>query len=195
MKIRKAVITAAGRTSALCRCKRWWTATAKPNPPSPSSSRKCCSAGIEEICVVICPGDQGAFAAAAGPHGKRVQFVEQPAPLGYGHAVDCAREFTGANPFCCWSAIIFMSAGTTILRPATGGNCGRRSLRRFRRAGHARKQAALLRRGGRAAAGGPARLYQVDRVLEKPTPTVAEQRSSCPACAPAIIFVSSACTC
>src|SRR5204863_1561311 len=57
------------------------------------------SAGIEEICVVVCPGDQAAYAAAAGGQSGRLYFVEQTSALGYGHAVFCAREFVGANSF------------------------------------------------------------------------------------------------
>ena len=57
------------------------------------------SAGIEEICVVVSPGDQAAYAAAAGGAGKRLQFVEQSKPQGYGHAVSRAHEFAGSQPF------------------------------------------------------------------------------------------------
>src|SRR5947208_16556154 len=57
------------------------------------------SAGIQEICVVVCPGDQKAYEAAAGGQGGRLRFVEQTTPRGYGHAVFCAREFVSAQPF------------------------------------------------------------------------------------------------
>ena len=82
---------------------------APPNPRrsrrrSHNSSRDHCrakklSAGIEEVCVVVSPGDQTAYRAAAGAHASRLQFVEQPAPLGYGHAVLCAASFSGEDPF------------------------------------------------------------------------------------------------
>ena len=49
--------------------------------------------------MVIRPGDEAAYRAAAGPHGRLLQFVEQSHPLGYGHAARCARAFTGTSPF------------------------------------------------------------------------------------------------
>jgi UTP--glucose-1-phosphate uridylyltransferase len=57
------------------------------------------SASIEEICVVVAPGDEAAYAAAAGPHRGRLRFVVQDRPAGYGHAVHCAREFARGEPF------------------------------------------------------------------------------------------------
>ena len=57
------------------------------------------AAGIEEVAVVIRPGDQAPYAAAAAGHAGRLHFVEQPATRGYGHAVACARKFTGGDPF------------------------------------------------------------------------------------------------
>ena len=36
---------------------------------------------------------------AAGKHLGRVRFVPQPRPLGYGHAVYCAREAVNGEPF------------------------------------------------------------------------------------------------
>ena len=48
-------------------------------------------------------------------------------------------------------------------------------MRRLRRAAHAGKHAEILRRGGRPPVAGRDGLYQIERVLEKPTPTQAEQ--------------------
>jgi UTP--glucose-1-phosphate uridylyltransferase len=81
------------------------------------------ASGIEEICVICAPGDapryQEAFASLRDNLLKsykdvqwareeadkieqltsRMQFVEQQEPLGYGHAVHCARSFVGQEPF------------------------------------------------------------------------------------------------
>ncbi|MBZ0171466.1 MAG: hypothetical protein K8E66_03725, partial [Phycisphaerales bacterium] len=80
-------------------------------------------AGVEEICLVTQPGDerlytdyfQGmteeTFAAFAGKDwaiaaaeqladfGRRLHFVSQDSPDGYGHAVYQARDFVGDEPF------------------------------------------------------------------------------------------------
>ena len=47
-------------------------------------------AGIEQIAIVILPGDEAAFRAAAGQHAPRLTFIEQAQPLRYAHAVGCA---------------------------------------------------------------------------------------------------------
>ena len=57
------------------------------------------SAHIEQACVVIAPGDETLYAQAAGDLAPMVRFVEQQEPRGYGHAIYCARQFTGAEPF------------------------------------------------------------------------------------------------
>src|SRR5205807_3852798 len=57
------------------------------------------SSGVEEVCVVISPGDQKAYAAAAGDLAPAIAFVEQPRPGGYGHALHCAHSFVGNEPF------------------------------------------------------------------------------------------------
>ena len=57
------------------------------------------AAGIDSICLVVYPGDERAYAQVAGPHAGRLQFVPQEEPLGHGHAVYCARDFVGRDPF------------------------------------------------------------------------------------------------
>ena len=56
-------------------------------------------AGVEEICLVVRPGDEKAYIEVAGDHASRLHFVHQSKPLGYGHAVYCARPFIGDEPF------------------------------------------------------------------------------------------------
>ena len=53
------------------------------------------AAGVEEIAVVVCPGDETTYAQGAGPHASSVRFIPQLEPRGYGHAIHCARSFTG----------------------------------------------------------------------------------------------------
>lgn len=79
--------------------------------------------GIDEICVVCAPGDGERYISAftslrdnlvksykgvdwAREEAEkidhllsRVQFIEQPEPLGYGHAVYCAKDFIDNEPF------------------------------------------------------------------------------------------------
>ena len=99
MEIKKAIITAAGtaqRTLPL-------QTVADRDGTQKTALRiiidEIVEAGVEEICVVVCPGDQSAYAIAAGAQAKRLEFVEQRAPLGYGHAVWCAKQFTADQSF------------------------------------------------------------------------------------------------
>ena len=57
-------------------------------------------AGIEEFCVIVCPGDETAYAEACGALRSRVRFIAQPTARGYGHAILCAEgeaHFTGID--------------------------------------------------------------------------------------------------
>lgn len=79
--------------------------------------------GIEEVCIVCAPGDADQYVAtlqdlrenllqAYAGHAwareqaerldallRRLRFAVQDEPLGYGHAVYCARDFVGGDPF------------------------------------------------------------------------------------------------
>jgi UTP--glucose-1-phosphate uridylyltransferase len=135
------------------------------------------SAGIEEICVVICPGDEAAYAAAAGSHASRLRFVEQRAPQGYGHAVACAREFAGAQPFLLLVGDhLYVHGGPKrcaqqLVEIAAAENCAVSAVQ----ATHESKLPYYGAVGGHLAAGRKG-LFEISQVLEKPTPTEAEQK-------------------
>jgi UTP--glucose-1-phosphate uridylyltransferase len=133
-------------------------------------------AGAEEICIIIAPGDEAAYRTAAGPHASRLHFVTQPEPTGYGRAVLLARDFIAGRPFLhLVSDHHYISRGDVrsakqVADLARAEGCAvsavqatRESLLRFYGAV-----------GGRRVAGRPD-LYEIERVLEKPTPSEAEQ--------------------
>ena len=99
MNLRKAVITAAGRQQRTLPLQTLVDRDGQTKSALTILIEEVLQAGIDEIGVVICPGDEKSFAAAAGEHARRLQFIEQPVPLGYGHAVQCAHGFTGNEPF------------------------------------------------------------------------------------------------
>ena len=99
MDIRKAVITAAGPSQRTLPLQTLVDRDGKTKTALAIIVEEALDSGAEEICVVVYPGDADAYRAAAGSHGKRLRFVEQDKALGYGHAVWCAREFTGSEPF------------------------------------------------------------------------------------------------
>lgn len=133
-------------------------------------------ANVDEICVVVCPGDATAYAQAAGAHAGRLRFVEQPKPLGYGHAVYCARDFVGDAPF-------LHLVGDHLYLSKTGRGCAARLVAIASEENCAVSAVQASREsllpyfgtvGGRRVAGRND-LYEVERVVEKPTPTRAEQ--------------------
>jgi UTP--glucose-1-phosphate uridylyltransferase len=177
MKIRKAVITAAGRNQRNLPLQTLVDRDGQSKPALAILLEEVLHAGIEEIGLVINPPDQGAFAAAAGPHANRVQFIEQRTALGYGHAVACARQFAGNEAF-------LLLVGDHLYVSKNKNSCARQLLDIASAeacavsAVQATHESKLPYYGVVGARRLPGRtgLYQVDRVSEKPTPTVAEQK-------------------
>ena len=99
MKIQKAVITAAGRNQRTLPLQTLIDRDGVEKPVLHIIVDEVLAAGVEEICVVVCPGDEPAYAKAAGDHAGRIRFLPQNEPLGYAHAVYSARGFTGQSPF------------------------------------------------------------------------------------------------
>ena len=177
MDIKKAVITAAGVNQRTLPLQTLVDRDGSQKTALAIIVEEILQAGIEEICIVVCPGDQKAYRAAAGSHASRVQFVEQSEPLGYGHAVWCAHEFTADEAF-------LLLVGDHLYVSSEARNCAGQLVDVARaeacsvsavQATHESKLPYYGTVGGRLAPGGK-RLYQVERVIEKPTPTEAEQK-------------------
>jgi UTP--glucose-1-phosphate uridylyltransferase len=134
-------------------------------------------AGIEDICLVICPGDESGYKNAAGEHAERLRFVLQAAPLGYGHAVWCARDFIGQAPFLHMIGDhVYISQDTAgcaqqLIEIASAQSCSVSGVQSTRE-GLLPYFGAV---GGQRVPGAKD-LYLIERVLEKPTPTEAEQK-------------------
>ncbi len=135
------------------------------------------AAGIEEICVVVSPGDQAAYASAAGSYASRLRFVEQTTPAGYGHAVFSARQFAADKPFLLLVGDHLYVSGDTkrcaqqLVEVAATEHCAVSAVQ----ATHESKLPYYGALGGRLVPGRQG-LYEVAEVVEKPTPTEAEQR-------------------
>ncbi|MST94799.1 MAG: UTP--glucose-1-phosphate uridylyltransferase [Pedosphaera sp.] len=177
MEIKKAIITAAGKTQRTLPLQSLVDRDGAQKTALAIIIEEVLEAGVEEICLVIHPGDAAAFKAAAGRHAKRLQFVEQTAPLGYGHAVHCAREFTGDKPFLLLVGDHLYVSGTKkccaqqLVEAATAEKCAVSAVQ----ATHESKLPYFGTVGGRLVPGAR-RLYEVEDILEKPTPTEAEQK-------------------
>ena len=134
-------------------------------------------AGMDRIVVVVAPGDIPAFTLAAGSLSSRLSFVEQMAPLGYGHAVLSARQALANEPFLLLVGDhLYVSGGAQrcaqqLAQVAQTQNCSVSAVQ----ATHESKLPLYGTVGGRLLTGKPG-LYEVTEVIEKPTPTEAEQR-------------------
>jgi UTP--glucose-1-phosphate uridylyltransferase len=177
VNLRKAVITAAGRQQRTLPLQTLVDRDGQSKSALTIIIEEVLQAGIEEIAVVISPGDQAAFVAAAGTHAQRLQFIEQPAPLGYGHAVHCAHGFTASEPFLLLVGDhLYVAKGPKpcakqLVDIASAESCMVSAVQ----ATHESKLPYYGAVGARRIQGHAA-LYQVDQVIEKPTPTVAEQK-------------------
>jgi UTP--glucose-1-phosphate uridylyltransferase len=177
MRIRKALITAANPRQRTLPLQTLVDQHGVTKSALQIVLEEAAGAGIEEFCVVVCPGDEAAYAEACGALRPAVRFVTQPAPRGYGHAILCGRDFIGAEPF--------LHLVGDHLHVAQGGTSCARQLIEIATTENASVSAVQPTResqltsygavGGRLV-GGDRPLYQIEAVLEKPTPTVAEQQ-------------------
>lgn len=134
------------------------------------------AAGIERVGVVIRPADRAAYEGVLAGFGAAVSLIEQAEPRGYGDAVLCGRDFTGGRAFLLQvSDHLYVSAGEKsctrqLLELATTEGCAISAVQ-------ATHESQLRFYGTVAASLLPGRsgVYQIENVIEKPTPTVAEQ--------------------
>ena len=134
-------------------------------------------AGIDEFCVIVCPGDETAYGEACGPLRRSVRFVPQGEARGYGHAVLCGRDFVGDQPF-----LHLVGDHLHVAHGAT--SCARQLIdvvlaeNAVVSAVQPTRESQLTSYGavGGVLVGRERPIYQVDTVLEKPTPTIAEQQ-------------------
>ena len=132
---------------------------------------------MTDIGIVIVPGDQQAYTAAAGAKAEMLTFLEQKEPLGYGHALSCAKSFVAAEPFLhLVSDHLYLSRGEKrcaqqLVEVAKTESCSVSAVQ-------ATRENVLPYYGtvGGRRVPKQTNLYEVETVLEKPTPTEAEQK-------------------
>lgn len=177
MNITRAVITAAGRGQRNLPLQTLIDRDGRQKSVLSIVINEVAQSGIDEICLVIHPDDESAYRSVAGDQAGRISFVYQDEPRGYGHAVWLAKEFTRGEPFLHLIGdhlyVSGMQAGCAqrVVKMAEAESCAVSAVQATREG--------LLRNFG--AVGGKRilgrnDLYSVDTVIEKPTPTEAEQR-------------------
>ncbi len=176
MKIRKAVITAAGKDQDRLPLQRFVDIDGVEKSALRIIAEEVVAAGVEQICVVVRTGNERAYAEATGDLARLLVFVEQPAPRGYGEALWRARDFVGDEPFVhLVSDHLYISRASRrcaqqLVEIAMAEQCSVTAVQPTR-------ESMLKEYGavGGSRVAGRSGLYQIERVLEKPTPTKAEQ--------------------
>ena len=177
MKVKKAVITAAGPQQRMLPLQRVVDSDGQEKTVLAILVEKALTADIDAVAVVISPGDEERYSEALGKNRAQVRFIPQPQPLGYGFGVYSARDFVKGDAFlhlvgdhlyvnrsAKGTAEELISIAQTADSPVSAVQPTREHvLHRFGTIGGRR----VPDRKG---------LYRVETVIEKPTPTEAEQR-------------------
>jgi len=181
MEIRKALITAAGKNQHSLPLQTLVDRDGVTKTALAIIIEEVLGAGIETIGLVIARGDEPAYRAAAGQHASRLTFLEQSAPLGYAHAIHCAADFCGGDPFLLlvgdhlYLSNTLTGCAQQLVEVARAEKCAVSAVQST----HESKLPYYGAIGGKLV-DAARRLYQVDTVLDKPAPTEAEQKIDVP---------------
>ncbi len=176
MQVQKAVITAAAPNQNRLPLQQLVDRDGREKTALQLIVEETVAAGIEEICVIIQPGDTDAYQSAAGNQLGNLHFVEQPQPLGYADAVFRARSFVGGDPFLHLVGDHLYLSGNDqpcakqLVQMAIEHQCSVSAVQSTRENNLPYfgivSGSLVPRREG---------LFEIERVVEKPTPTLAEQ--------------------
>lgn len=175
MRISKAVITAAGRDQRSLPLQTLIDRDGDEKSVLEILVGEALSAGIDEVAVVVMPGDEVRYAEVLRGNGGKVHFVPQTAALGYGHAVFCARDFVGDDPFLhlvgdhLYVSREARTCAQQLVDVAEAESCAVSAVQ-------ATRESLLPYYGTVGGRRVPGRndLYLIESVVEKPTPTQAE---------------------
>ena len=176
MHIKRALITAAGREQQRLPLQRLVDRDGVAKTALEIIVEEAVAAGAHEVGIVVRPGDEAAFRAAAGLAASRLELSPQPEPLGYGNAVSVARDFIDDEPFLhfvgdhLYVSDIDRRCGQQLVAVAEAEACSVSAVQPTRES--MLPYFGVI--GGRRVPQ-TKNLYEVDTVLEKPTPTQAEQ--------------------
>jgi len=176
MKIKKAVITAAGPDQHHLPLQTLVSPSGEAKTAASLLLDEIFASGIDSAAIIIAPGTERDFSAAISDHLGQVTFIEQSQPLGYGHAVLLAKDFTGDDPFLLMmSDHLYLSLSeksclSQLLEVARQAKCPVSAVQPTH-------ESMLPYYGvvGGTRINNRQGLYNITNVLEKPTPTLAEQ--------------------
>jgi len=139
------------------------------------------AAGIDEVGIVTRPGRERFFDELRREFDGSLVLIEQAEPRGFGHAVLCAENWVGGEPF-------LVQVCDHVFITHADASCTRQLIEVAERESsvvsgvQVTSEAQLPYFGvvGGSRVRGSERLYAVETVIEKPTPTVAEERCLIP---------------
>lgn len=176
MKISKAVITAAGDNHARLPLQTLVDRKGEIRTAMRLMLDEVLDSGITEVAIVIRPGQQESYLTAAGPHASRLVFFEQTHPRGYGDAILRAADFVGDESFIhLVSDHLYLSrsdrlCARQLIETAAKHECSVSAIQPTRE-----NEVIYFGTVGGTPLAQSDNLYEVSTVIEKPTPTVAEQ--------------------
>lgn len=175
MKIKKALITLADPNQRSLPLQTLVDQSGKKRSALEIILEETIAAGIEEIGIIACPNSEGSYTEAAGPFSNRIQFIIQEEPDGYAQAIRLGETFIGGEAF-------LHLVGDHLCVSQDGYNCAKQVIDIAEQYSasvsgvQSTKESQITSFG---AVGGRLidrneQIYEVDRVIEKPTPTEAE---------------------
>lgn len=177
MKIRKAVITAAGDFHSRLPLQTLVDRNGEIRTALRLMLDEIVESGIEEVAIVVRPGQQDPYITAAGPHASRLVFFEQANPRGYGDAILRAADFVAGESFLhLVSDHLYLSrsdrpCARQLIEAATRYECAVSAIQPTRE-----NEIVFFGTVGGSPMAQAEHVYEVSTVIEKPTPTVAEQK-------------------
>lgn len=181
MKVKKAVITAAAPDQRKLPIQTIRDMFGKERSVLEMMVDEIVRAGVDEVCVVVYPGDEDTYRQVLNQHSDRVTFVHQDKPLGYGHALFSASLFTGKDPFLHFVGDHLyvrrskVDIARHLVETAEQNSCSVSAVQSTR-------EGLITQYGtvGGSRIQGRDDIYNIDSVVEKPTPTIAEQKLMVP---------------
>jgi UTP--glucose-1-phosphate uridylyltransferase len=177
MKITKAVITAAGKSQRKLPVQTLIDRDGNQKSVLEILVEEALDSGIESVCIIVYPGDEDKYKDVLGDYARQTTFIPQSEPLGYGHAIYCAKGFTGNDPFLhlvgdhLYVHRSKEACAQHLVKVAQDEECAVSAV-------HAARESVMPHYGVIGGQRIPATLglYRIEKVIEKPTPTLAEQQ-------------------
>lgn len=177
MKINKAVITCAGPSQRKLPLQTLIDRDGNGKSVLEILVEEVLHAGIDKIGCVIFPGDENTYKDVVGDYARHITFIVQKDAIGYGHAILSSSDFVGNEPFLhlvgdhLYVSRTEKSCAAQLVALAEKEQCSISAVSAIR-------ESSMPNYGviGGKRVKGLSNLYKIENVVEKPTPTEAEQK-------------------